>query len=286
MDHGEMAKLRDWVGRTQSVRDVITAVPADLLAASLDRDDPPYREGDALPPNWHRLYFLSAARPGDVGEDGHPARGLFLPPVPLPRRMFAGGRIVWHRPLRVGDAVTRVSEITQVEGKEGRSGHLVFVTMRQRFLIGDTPAMEETQDIVYREAASASSAAASAVPAVETAPWQREIRPDPVLLFRYSALTFNGHRIHYDHPYVTQVEGYPERIVHGPLIATFLLDLVRREAPHARVVAFSFRAQRPLFCGAPFTVRGWPSADRRSVRLAAVDGGGATAMSADADLAP
>jgi len=285
MDLAELAQLRGWVGRTQSVSDVITAPPANLLTASLDRDEPPFQEGDVLPPNWHRLYFLSAARPGDVGEDGHPARGLFLPPVPLPRRMFAGGRMRWLRPLRVGDNVTRVSEILQVEGKQGRSGDLVFVTVRQIFSIAGAVAMEETQDIVYREAATGSAGAAPE-PAAQSAPWQREIHPDPVLLFRYSALTFNGHRIHYDYPYVTQVEGYPERIVHGPLIATFLLDLVRREAPQSRVVEFSFRAQRPLFCGSPFTVRGWPSPDRRSVRLVAVDAGGAAAMTADAVLAP
>jgi len=285
MDLAELAQLRGWVGRAQSTSDVITAPPANLLAQSLDRDDPPFRDGDPLPPNWHRLYFLSAARPGDVGEDGHPARGLFLPPVPLPRRMFAGGRMRWRRPLRIGDSVARVSEITQVEGKQGRNGDLVFVTVRQTFSIAGATAMEETQDIVYRDAARGAGSAAPAA-AVEAAPWQHEIHPDPVLLFRYSALTFNGHRIHYDHPYVTQVEGYPERIVHGPLIATFLLDLVHREAPQAEVVEFSFRAQRPLFCGRPFTVRGWPAADRRSVRLVAVDADGAAAMTADAVLAP
>jgi len=286
MDHTELDRLRNWIGRSQSVSDVIGPVPANLLAASLDCDDKPFEAGDALPPNWHRLYFLSAARPADVGEDGHPARGLFLPPVPLPRRMFAGGHLTCHRPLRIGDKVTRVSEITGVEGKHGRSGDLIFVTVRQKFLVEGTVAMEETQDLVYREPESGPSARGSKPEAVEAGPWRREIRPDPVLLFRYSALTFNGHRIHYDYPYVTQVEGYPERIVHGPLIATFLLDLVRREAPRARVVDFSFRAQRPLFLGAPFKVSGWPAADRRSVRLAAIDASGATAMAAEAGLAP
>ena len=282
----DLRELRKWVGRTQTTSDVITAPPANLLTASLDRDDPPYRDGDILPPNWHRLYFfLSAARPSDVGEDGHPARGLFLPPVPLPRRMFAGGRMRWHRPLRIGDSVTRVSEIVQVEGKHGRSGDLVFVTVRQNFSVGAELAMEETQDLVYREATSASSDA-PAESTVEAAPWQHEIHPDPVLLFRYSALTFNGHRIHYDYLYVTQVEGYPERIVHGPLIATFLLDLLRREAPRMNVIEFSFRAQRPLFCGRVFTARGWPSPDRRAVRLIAVDANGGAAMTADAVLSP
>ena len=285
MQQAELTRLRDWIGRTETVRDVMAPGPANLLAASLDRDDPPFAPGDPLPPNWHRLYFLSAARPGDIGSDGHAARGLFLPPVPLPRRMFAGGRLRWQRPLRIGDTVTRVTEVMGVESKEGRSGSLVFVTVRQRFSVADAAAMEETQEIVYREAASGAAGSADSS-VIETAPWQREILPDPVLLFRYSALTFNGHRIHYDEPYATEVEGYRERVVHGPLIATLLLDLVQREAPGATVAEFSFRAQRPLFCGARFSVRGWPAEDRRGVRLLAVDSAGFAAMSAQAALAP
>jgi len=285
MDLADLATLTEWVGRTHSVTDVITPVPANLMTATMDRDEPPYREGDALPPNWHRLYFLSAVRPGEVGEDGHPARGLFLPPVPLPRRMFAGGRLKFHHPLRIGDRVTRVSEIAKVEGKQGRTGDLVFVTVVQRFSVANEIALEETQDIVYREAMTQASDGVGAE-MVAQAPWQREIDPDPVLLFRYSALTFNGHRIHYDHPYVTQIERYPGLIVHGPLIATVLLDLVRRERPRGTVVEFSFRARRPLFSGAPFTARGWPAADARSVRLVAVDDAGAAAMTAEATLAP
>ncbi len=197
--------------------------------------------------------------------------------------MFAGGRLRFHRPLRIGDTVTRVSEIVSVEGKQGRSGDLVFVTVRQRFSIDDAVALEETQDLVYRGKGDGGEAAAEPV---EAAPWQRTINPDPVMLFRYSALTFNGHRIHYDYPYVTQEEGYPGLIVHGPLIATLLLDLLRRERPRARVAEFSFRAKRPLFSPDPFSVRGWPAADGRSVRLVAVNPEGSAAMVAEAVLAP
>ncbi|HVM77817.1 MAG TPA: MaoC family dehydratase N-terminal domain-containing protein [Stellaceae bacterium] len=284
MDLAELAKLREYVGRTEAKVDTITPVPATLHAATLDRDDPPYKAGDALPPGWHRLYFLSAVRPGELGEDGHTVRGKFMPPVPLPRRMFAGARLAFHRPLAIGDEVTRVSEIMSLEGKQGRTGDLVFVTVAQRYSVGGALALEETQDIVYR---SASRGGEGGGPAemVEPAPWQREVHPDPVMLFRYSALIFNGHRIHYDHPYVTEVEGYPGLIVHGPLIATLLLDLVRRERPGARVTGFSFRARRPLFSPDLFTVRGWPAADGRSVRLAAVNHEGAAAMTAEATLA-
>jgi 3-methylfumaryl-CoA hydratase len=283
MDLTELASMRQFVGRTQTMSDVLTPVPPTLLAATIDRDDTPYKSGDELPPNWHRLYFLTAARPAEVGPDGHPERGKFLPPVPLARRMFAGGRLKFLRPLRIGDAVTRVSEIVSVEGKRGRSGDLVFVTVRQRFSVGDAVALEETQDIVYRGKDGGGEAAPEPI---EAAPWERTVNPDPVMLFRYSALTFNGHRIHYDYPYVTQEEGYPGLIVHGPLIATLLLDLLRRERPQARVAEFSFRAERPLFSPDPFSVRGWPAADRRSVRLVAVNPEGSAAMVAEAVLAP
>jgi 3-methylfumaryl-CoA hydratase len=284
MDLAELAKLRQYIGRTETMVDTITPVPATLHAATLDRDDPPYKIGDALPPGWHRLYFLTAVRPGELGEDGHTARGRFMPPVPLPRRMFAGAKLVFHGPIRIGDEVTRISEIVSLEGKQGRTGDLVFVTVVQRYSVGGELALEESQDIVYR---SASRGAEGGGPAetVEPAPWQREVHPDSVMLFRYSALIFNGHRIHYDYPYVTEVEGYPGLIVHGPLIATLLLDLVRRERPGARVTGFSFRARRPLFSPDTFTVRGWPAADGRSVRLAAVSLEGAAAMTAEANLA-
>jgi 3-methylfumaryl-CoA hydratase len=196
--------------------------------------------------------------------------------------MFAGGRLKFPRPLRIGDSVTRVSEILGVEGKHGRSGDLVFVTVRHSFSVGAELAVEETQDLVYRGAGGGAEAAPEPV---EPAPWERQVHPDPVMLFRYSALTFNGHRIHYDYPYVTQEEGYPGLIVHGPLIATLLLDLLRRERPGARVAEFSFRAKRPLFAPHPFSVRGWPAADGRSVRLVAVDPEGSAAMVAEAVLA-
>jgi 3-methylfumaryl-CoA hydratase len=284
MDLAELAKLRQYIGRTETMVDTITPVPATRHAATLDRDDPPYKIGDALPPGWHRLYFLTAVRPGELGEDGHTARGRFMPPVPLPRRMFAGAKLAFPRPIRIGDEVARTSEIVSLEGKQGRTGDLVFVTVVQRYSVGGELALEERQDIVYR---SASRGAEGGGPAetVEPAPWQREVHPDSVMLFRYSALIFNGHRIHYDYPYVTEVEGYPGLIVHGPLIATLLLDLVRRERPAARVTVFSFRARRPLFSPDTFTVRGWPAADGRSVRLAAVNHEGAAAMTAEANLA-
>ncbi|WP_425261238.1 FAS1-like dehydratase domain-containing protein [Rubrivivax sp. RP6-9] len=246
----QLVHWRSWIGRTEQRGDLVTAAPLHALAATLDRDDPEPLPGADVPPLAHWLYFLPAARARDIGPDGHPQRGGFLPPVPLPRRMWAGGRLDFHHPLQVGDEITRRSRIAHVDAKAGRSGPLVFVTVRHEISNARGLAVAEEHDIVYREAPAPDAPAPAAQPA-QTAPgdasFAREIVPDPVLLFRYSALTFNGHRIHYDRRYVTEVEGYPGLIVHGPLIATLLADLLRRERPQARLRHFAFTALRPVF---------------------------------------
>ncbi|MBI2313764.1 MAG: MaoC family dehydratase N-terminal domain-containing protein [Betaproteobacteria bacterium] len=280
----DVAQLRQWIGRTQRASDTVTAAPMAALAATLDRDDPAPRPGDPLPPLWHWLYFLPAARQSELGPDGHPRRGGFLPPVPLPRRMWAGGRFSFVRPLRVGEPIERVSTIQDVSHKSGRSGELVFVLVRHEIRGEAGVALAEEHDIVYRDAPKEDAPAPAPVPAPADAAWRRDIVPDAVLLFRYSALTFNGHRIHYDWRYVTEVEGYPGLIVHGPLQATLLLDLLRREMPRATVARFEFRALKPVFDTAPFRVCGGPLGDGR-IRLWVADHAGALAMDAHAVLA-
>lgn len=272
--------LAAWIGRREAVEDPLPPFPARALAATLDRSDLRVEAGDPLPPAWHWIHFLSAAPTADLDADGHPARGGFLPPVALPRRMWAGGRLRLLAPLRLGRPARRESEVVSIEDKAGRSGRLVFVLVRHRVTGSDGLAIEEEQDLVYREAPRPDAAPLPAPPAPAPGPWRREIKPDPVLLFRYSALTFNGHRIHYDHPYVTGVEGYPGLVVHGPLIATLLLDLVGRQAPERRVIDFSFRAQSPLFCDRPFTVNGRPMAEGGGAELWAATAEGGLAMSA------
>ena len=278
------ADWQQWVGRTESHADEVTRVPVQALAATLDRDDPLPIAGDPLPPLWHWLYFLPMCRQSDLGPDGHPQRGGFLPPVPLPRRMWAGGRLTFVAPLRIGDAIERTSTIVDVTAKEGRSGPLVFVVVRHAIGGPRGPAIVEEHDIVYRAMPAAAEHAVAPPPAPADATWSRTVRPDDVLLFRYSALTFNGHRIHYDRRYVTQVEGYPGLIVHGPLVATLLLDLVRRQIPDAVVTRFSFRAVSPLFDVAHFTVNG-RRADDGSLALWAANADGGLAMDATATLA-
>lgn len=253
----------DWIGRTETRTERLGAAPLAGLAATLDRDDPAPQDGTELPPLSHWLYFLPRAPQHALGPDGHPRRGGFLPPVPLPRRMWAGGRFEFHHPLRVGDEATRVSRILRVEAKSGRSGELVFVTVRHELGNARGLALTEEHDIVYRAAPAPGAPAAEPQRAPTGAQFTRTVEPDPVLLFRYSALTFNGHRIHYDRRYCTEVEGYPGLVVHGPLIATLLVDLLRRERPAARLTRFAFTALRPTFDGQPFEVCGREDGDGR-----------------------
>ena len=286
LDPAALTALQDWIGKSETRNDDVTAAPVRGLTATLDRDDPPAQRGMALPPLWHWLYFLPQNGAREIGPDGHPKRGGFLPPVPLPRRMWAGSRLTWERgnPLRVGDAARRVSRIASVAHKAGRSGALVFVTVVHELHNAQGLAVTEEQDIVYRAMQQPGEPAPKPVAAEPQAAWQRELVPDEVLLFRYSALTFNSHRIHYDRPYATNAEGYPGLVVHGPLIATLLLDLLRREAPHAFVRRFEFKALRPSFAGAPLRVKGQLQPDGRSIRLWAQDPEGWLAMQATAEI--
>ncbi len=283
---GDLAGLADWIGRSETVHDHVGATPVLALNATLDHAVEAAPAGTPLPPLWHWLYFLPRHRQSEIGADGHAKRGGFLPPVPLPRRMWAGGRFQFHTPLRVGDDITRTSTIEDVKVKHGRTGALVFVTVRHevRRAADTQPAIVEHHDIVYRAAQQPGDVAPPPQAAETGAPWQREIVPDDVLLFRYSALTFNGHRIHYDRKYVTEVEGYPGLIVHGPLIATLLMDLLRRQAPDAVVESFRFKAVRPTFDLHPVRVNGAPSADGKTVRLWAQDHEGWLTMDAVATL--
>jgi len=280
-----MDNLTAWQGRTEERLDAITAAPLAAMAALLDRDDPAPTPGSAVPPLWHWLYFLPVHRQSQLGPDGHALRGGFLPPVDLPRRMWAGGRLRFIAPLQLGDQARRVSTIAGITSKEGRSGKLVFVLVRHVLEGAAGVAIEEEHDIVYRPNPQPGDPVAAPVAADLDHDWIREITPDPVLLFRYSALTFNGHRIHYDQPYVTQVEGYPGLIVHGPLIASLLLDLVRRERPAAVVTAFSFRAVQPLFDIHRFSVCGRIEPDGHTITLWAKTHDGQLAMRAEAQLA-
>jgi 3-methylfumaryl-CoA hydratase len=250
----DIAHLKTWVGRSETVEDTASPMPLAGLAALLDHAQPPWRDGE-LPPLAHWLYFLNHAPQSDIDVDGHPRRGGFLPPVTLPRRMWAGSRIEFRGSIPIGAAITRRSTIANVSAKNGASGAMIFVTAKHEVSANGQVAIAEEQDIVFREAPKPGAATRASLDA-QASEWTRTITPDPTLLFRFSALTFNAHRIHYDRDYCRDVEGYPGLVVQAPLTALLLMDHHLRQRPRADVARFEFRAQRPLFDTAPFEVCG------------------------------
>ncbi len=279
-------RLRDWIGNRESRTERISPVPATGLAATLNRDNPVFSDGDELPPAWQWLYFLPCARQDGLGNDGHPKPGGFMPPIPLPRRMWAAGRMSIARPLRVGEEVTRTTRVDDVTVKEGRSGTLIFLKLQHEFTAAAGVAITEEQDLVYR----AHPTSAQAAPGGRSAPTNEVLRmdvdPDPVLLFRYSALTFNAHRIHYDRDYAVNMEQCPSLVVHGPLIATLILELLGKNlAQHRRVDEFRFRAIHPTFVGGRFSVCGTPAEAGDSYTLWSRDHRGVLTMEASATVA-
>lgn len=254
-----MSEFQEWVGRSQTATEFIEPARSNALDVALGGCGG-LVVGDPLPLLHHWLYCWDVRPPAGLGADGHPAKGGFLPPIPLPRRMWAGGRLTFHRPLLLGATLTKRSTILSVQEKTGRSGTLVFVTVRHELDGGDGPAVSEEQDLVYREPATQALPPPIAAAPPPQVPWQETIDPDPILLFRYSALTMNGHRIHYDRPYAMDEEAYPALVVHGPLQATLMMRLAvrRMEAP---VTAFEFRGQQPAFEGVPLNICGQPTGD-------------------------
>ena len=272
-----------WIGRREITEDDLGLAPTLAAAAMLDDTVTRFEKGSPLPALWHWFYFLPRAPQALLDVDGHPQRGGFMPPIPFPRRMFAGARMRFHRPLVIGQPARREAVIRDIRQKSGRSGSLAFVSVVCSYYQDELLCLEEEQDIVYRE-----PGAAVACPRVIEWPplpdgaWSRIVTPDPKLLFRFSALTFNAHRIHYDRPYATHEEGYPGLVVHGPLTAVLLMELVRQYV-NQPVCGYSFRGLAPLFDMAPFRLVG--TVDDGKVTLEAQGPDGTTAMSASAELA-
>jgi 3-methylfumaryl-CoA hydratase len=274
--------LRRWVGRERNTHEELSPFPARALAAAFDRRDAP-GIGDALPPAWHWLYFLDTPGASDTGQDGHPKLGGFMPPVPLPRRMWAAGHFDVVSPLVLGRPASRRTVIRTVQPKSGRSGTLVFVTLDHELSQEGRICIQEEQNLVYREMPVAPAPAPPGDAAPATSDFRRVIHPDPVLLFRYSALTYNSHRIHYDRPYAMDQEFYPAMVVQGPLLATLLLDLLQAALPEARVASYDFRAIRPSFDTTPLQLCG--KRKDRTVSLWTADHNDQLGMQATASLA-
>jgi hydroxyacyl-ACP dehydratase HTD2-like protein with hotdog domain len=287
----EMSALLDgWAPGPADATETITAGPAVALASLFDVVAPVTSDGDPLPPLWHWLYFLDRTRQSEIGPDGHPAAGRFMPPIPERRRMYAGGRVSYLAPIRCGDRLTRRSELAGWRVRQGRTGELLFVTIRHTFVTGGEPVAIEEQDLVYRSGPPGQPGPPKEIGPAASPPhrpagrWRLEQTADPVLLFRFSALTYNAHRIHYDAEYARTVEGHDGLVVHGPLLALLCLELPRRHVPDQRVSRLSFRARAALYAGKPFTVSGARRANDCELRVTAADG--TDAMTAEGSLAP
>ena len=279
----DLEKLKDWIGERETDVDYVTIPAVHRMAATLDRDDPVPKCGDPLPPGWQVMLFPRVVRQSQIGHDGHPMRGDFLPPVPLPRRMNAGRRTWSHDALRIGDEVKKEASIKDVVIKSGRNGQMVFVTVKTDMISPRGLAITEEMDVVYREEPDPNAPKAVPKTPPAGAVWTKVFNPDPVVLFRYSALTFNGHRIHYDYPYVTGKEGYPGLVQNGGLTNLLLFELARANAK-TPVKYLSARNIRPMFADQPFTLCGAPSADGKSAQLWTVDATGAQATEASAEF--
>jgi 3-methylfumaryl-CoA hydratase len=271
--------LRQWIGRSETSEDIASEGPLAGLAALLDRAES-WR--DFMPPLAHWLYFLPHARQSEIDVDGHARRGAFLPPIDLPRRMWAGGRLTFETDIPIGASIARRSTIADVTAKTGSTGTMMFVTVHHEILTKTGVAVREEQDIVFREAPKPGTQSPHRSTEVESAEHSRRVTPDPTQLFRFSALTFNAHRIHYDRDYCRDVEGYPGLVVQGPFTAMLLMDHLRASLPDVKVRSFKFRAQSPLFDTAPFDL--CLNAREGGVDLWA-QGPGAKAMVAEAQFA-
>lgn len=279
----ETNDLAQWIGKTETVTDVVTSGQAQALAATLDLEQTHWPDGSELPLMWNWIYCTQKVRQSELGPDGHPKKGGFLPPIALPRRMFAGARMELHAPLKVGAKIEKTSTVLDVVEKHGKSGRLAFVTVRHDYHCEGTHCLRDTHTIAYRETPKEKALpikpTATGLDRPDWADWSIMVRPDPVLLFRYSALIFVSHRIHYDRDYTTQTEGYPGLLVHGPLIATMMAEFARMNLPGTLVDRFDFRAVAPIYDTEPFQIAMSKDRDAQGYRIESIRADGKTAMS-------
>jgi 3-methylfumaryl-CoA hydratase len=280
----DIEPIRARLGTTIADEDVATAAPLRGMVVTFDRDEKPPVEGEPIAPGWHLAYFPAASRLATLGADGLPLESGVLPAMPLPRRMYAGATLTFHAPILVGDTLRRETEFSDVQVRKGGTGTLIVATQTRRIYTPHGLALTEDTVSVFREAVAPGTR--SGIPQTEPPPegmtWTRTITPDPVTLFRYSALTFNPHRIHYDRPYAMNSEGYPGLVVHGPFSQQCLLDLLRDNTKRL-IAKFSMRARAPIFDDAPFMLQGRMTNDN-DAELYAVSARGGIAMQAKATL--
>lgn len=261
----DLENLRNWVGREEESEDLIAPGPAAAMHAALDLSGPAPAIGNLLPIPWHWLYFLPKVPASLLDTDGHALRGGFLPPVPLPGRVWGGSRISYHSPLTIGGTARKTSTIKSVDKKGSDENPLIIVTVQHDITVNDSLSVREEQDIIYRGATAAGASKASQASETPEAQWTKEVMPNTVLLFRYSALTFNSHRIHYDREYATGSEGYPGLVVHGPLTATLLLATLQPAIGISHPTSVTIRAARALFDTDAFSLNGRRDDDRATL---------------------
>jgi 3-methylfumaryl-CoA hydratase len=283
----DIEPLRRALGRKIEDEDVVTAAPIKAMICTFDRDEEVPAPGEPIAPGWHLCFLHSYARRASLGKDGAAAEGGVLPRIPMPRRMYAGSSFTFEGDIRMGDRLRRELEFTDIQLRQGSTGTLIVTTQTRRLFTPRGLALTEAANTVFREEVKVGEK--SGVPVRESAPadapWRRTITPDPVMLFRYSAVTFNPHRIHYDRTYCQEVEGYPGLVVHGPFAQQCLFDLLRDSLPGRRIKTFSVRARAPLFDNGPFDVIGRPTADAKGAELWTVTPKGTIAAQATATLA-
>jgi 3-methylfumaryl-CoA hydratase len=270
----ESAAVKDWLGRTRRDDDEVMLATVQRLAATLDQDPASFRRGSELPESWYAVLFGPLARQSTIGPDGHPETGDFLPPLAGTRRMFAGRRSFFHRPLRIGDMVSRLSTVTRAEPKTGRTGAFTLVTVRHEIDGPTGLGVTEEQDLIYRAGIESGTRAhqREAAPIADRPDWSVPIGLDPALVFRYSALTFNAHRIHYDLTYTREIEGYPALVMNGGLTALLLVETARPHLPR-RIAHYAARAESPLFIGTRATFNGRLTGEGASLWASGPDGG-------------
>jgi 3-methylfumaryl-CoA hydratase len=275
--------FKSYIGKRETATDVVTASAMLKFAATLGLENPPMEKGAPIPPGWYGAFFPASHRPSQMRPDGQAAGGGIAPPIPLPRRRIGGTRVAFHEPLRIGDDITRVTEIADIDIDDGPSGAMVTVLERNSISNNRGLAVVEERDMVMLSEARAEAGAATPAAAVPgQATWQEIIEPNPPLLFRFSAIRFNSHRIHYDRDYVTKVEKLPGLVVQTSLVSQLLIEMCRRELPARPLTSFDFKTVRQIYDIGKFTIAGAPAADGREAKLWALDANGNLAMTATA----
>lgn len=279
-----LESFKRYIGKSETATDVVTASVMLKFAATLGLETPPSAKGDAIPPGWYGGFFPASHRPAQMRADGQAAGGGIVPPIPLPRRRIGGTRMTFHEPLRIGDDITRVTEIADIRIDDASNGAMATVVERNNISNNRGLAVVEERDLVFlSEARAQASTTAPAVPAQST--WRRVIEPNPALLFRFSAIRFNSHRIHYDRDYVTKVERLPGLVVQSSLVSQLLIEMCRSELPERRLISFGFQSVRQIYDTGNFTIAGAPGADGREAALWALDANGNLAVTATARFA-